>query len=77
MSRHFEERMAQRGFGLLDVERLAREGRIFNPPEWDVAHGAWVWRIEGRAVDGRAVYVVFSVNAPKRVTGITIETPGR
>lgn len=75
--KHFKERMAERGFELTDVVLLARNGRILNPPEFDVKHREEKWRIEGKAIDGRAVYVVFSVLGDKRVKGITIETPGR
>ncbi len=69
--------MAERGFELTDVVLLARNGRIPNPPEFDVKHREEKWRIEGKAIDGRAVYVVFSVLGDKRVKGITIETPRR
>jgi len=75
--KHFKERMVERQFDLTDVGHVARSGRIHNPPEWDIAHGEWTWRIEGRAVDGRTVYVVFSVVGEKTVKGITIESPGR
>lgn len=75
--KHFKERMGERGFELTDVVALARSGRIFNPPEFDVKHREWKWRIEGKAIDRRAVYVVFSVLGDKTVKGITIETPGR
>jgi uncharacterized DUF497 family protein len=67
----------ERGFELTDVVELARSGRIFNPPEFDVKHGEWKWRIEGKAIDRRAVYVVFSVLGDKTVKAITIATPGR
>jgi len=75
--KHFKQRMVERQFDLTDVGHVARSGRIHNPPEWDIAHGEWTWRIEGRAVDGRTVYVVFSVVGEKTVKGITIESPGR
>jgi hypothetical protein len=75
--RHFKERMAQRQFDLNDVGHVARTGRIHNPPEWDMAHGEWTWRIEGQAVDGRTAYVVFGILGEKTVRGITIETPER
>ncbi len=55
----------------------ARTGRIHTPPEWDMAHGEWTWRIEGQAVDGRMVFVVFSILGEKTVKGITMETPER
>lgn len=75
-TRHFKERMTERRFTMGDVQHLAREGRILNPPEEDIAHGELKWRIEGRALDGRTVYVVFSILEEKKVKGITIETPG-
>ena len=74
-TRHFTERMRERRFDLADVIQTARTGRIYNPPEWDTKHGEWTWRIEGKSLDGRAVYVVFSLLGKRRVKGITIETP--
>lgn len=76
-TKHFNERLVERQFDVTDVIQLARTGRILHPPEWDTGHGDWTWRIEGRAVDGRMVYVVFSVLGPKQVKGITIEKPRR
>jgi hypothetical protein len=69
--------MASRGFDMTDVIQIARTGRIPNPPEYDMGHGEWKWRIEGRAVDSRTVYVVFSVLGIRQVKGITIEAPWR
>jgi hypothetical protein len=74
--KHLKERMLERGFDAADILALAHNGRVLNPPEFDVKHGEWKWRIEGKAIDGRAVYVVFSVLSGKAVKGITIETPG-
>ena len=76
-TRHFKERLAGRQFDMTDVEHLAREGRILNPPEWDASHGNWTWRLEGRTVDGRTVYVVFAISGTQQVRGIAIETPER
>ena len=72
-----EDRMAQRHFHMGDVRNLAHEGRIYNPPEWDLRHGQYKWRVEGKALDGRTLYVVFVVLGEHRVRAITIETPGR
>lgn len=76
-TRHFKDRMAARRFDMNDVIHPARTGRILNPPEYDMGHGEWQWRIEGRAVDGRTVYVVFSILGEKQVKGFTIEVPWR
>ena len=74
---HFEDRMAERNFQMGDVRKLAHEGRIYHPPEWDLRYGQHKWRVEGKALDGRTLYVVFVVLGENRVLGITIETPGR
>lgn len=74
--KHFKERMVERGFDFSDLFHLARAGQIYNPPELGMKHSELVWRIEGQAVDGRKVYVVFTVLGEKQVKGITIETPG-
>jgi uncharacterized protein DUF4258 len=76
-TKHFKERMIERHFDMADVLHLARTGVIHNPPEWDTKHGEWLWRIEGKAVDGRRVYVVFSLPRQHQVKGVTIETPAR
>jgi hypothetical protein len=76
-TKHFTNRMASRRFDMNDVVQVARTGRIPNPPEHDMSHDEWKWRIEGRAVDGRTVYVVFSILGDRRVKGITIEAPWR
>src|SRR3989304_3765940 len=69
-TRHFTERMRERRFDLADVIQIARVGRIYNPPEWDTRHGEWTWRIEGKALDGRAVYGGFSLLGKRRGKGI-------
>jgi len=69
--------MVERQFDMADVVQLARTGVIRNPPEWDTKHGERLWRIEGKAVDNRTVYVVFSLPKQNQVKGITIETPER
>ena len=76
-TKHFTQQMASRRFDMNDVVQIARTGRIPNPPEYDMSHGEWKWRIEGRAVDGRIVYVVFSLLGDKQVKGITIVAPWR
>ena len=76
-TKHFKERLTEGRFDVNDLKTLARTGAVLNPPEWDVKHGEWVWRIEGRAQDGRTAYVVFGVLGPHQVKAITIETPGR
>ena len=73
-TKHFKGRMLERQCDMADVMQLARTGVIHNPPEWDTKHGEWLWRIEGKAVDGRTVYVVFGLPRPHQVKGVTIET---
>jgi hypothetical protein len=71
------DRLGARRFDMNDVVQLARTGRIPNPPEYDMSRDEWQWRIEGQAMDGRKVYVVFSVLSDQQIKGITIEAPWR
>ena len=70
-TKHFSNEMANEGFDRNDLRRLAHGGRIVGRPEWDARHRAWKWRIEGVAVDGRRLAVIFNVLGPRRLRAIT------
>lgn len=53
---HAEDRLAQRGFTMLDVEHLVRYGRVV---EHSRPGNLWRYKIKGRTVEEKTASVVF------------------
>ena len=57
---HFFERLAERGLDMNDVRRVILEGTI--PPHGhNLERGAWVWRVEGKSVEGKPIRIPVSI----------------
>lgn len=57
--KHFREELANEGLDILDAHHILKTGKILQEPEPDIRSGDWKYRIEGIAVDGGALAIVF------------------
>ena len=56
---HVKEALKDDDLDILDAAAVLRSGQIYNEPEQDIKSGEWKYRIEGRAVDGKRLAIVF------------------
>lgn len=63
IGKHCRDELANEDFDVLDARNVLRKGNIFMEPELDVRSGDWKYRMEGKAIDGRALAVVFCFKA--------------
>jgi len=59
VGKHCREELANEDFDILDARNVLRKGNIFMQPELDIKTGDWKYRMEGKAIDGRSLAVVF------------------
>lgn len=62
-TKHAQERMVQRGFSALDVERVLRGG-VHDSSKDELKNDIWRYRIRGQTTDGKAIQLAVIINSP-------------
>jgi hypothetical protein len=62
-TKHAQERMIQRGFSALDVERALRGG-AHDPSLDELKKGIWRYRIRGQTMDGKTIQLAVIIDSP-------------
>jgi hypothetical protein len=72
ITQHARERLEERDFDLHDVRKVLKSGQIYAPPELDVKHGNWKYRIEGQSIDNRELILVICFTPDPGARVITV-----
>jgi hypothetical protein len=72
---HFNLRLRQRRYSVLDASLVIRTGRIEREPRWSEKDGNYEVRLRGRCYDGRDTRVVLGVTESGLVAAVSIVTP--
>jgi hypothetical protein len=70
----FLEDLVEEELSLPDVWRVLKIGRILEEPWPDVATGEWLYKIEGRTIDGVWIEVVFSFREINRTCLLAVSS---
>lgn len=60
--KHLMDQMLARNFAMSDVLAVFANGHTYKEPEWNDEHENWVYIVEGHAIDGDELSIVFSIN---------------
>jgi hypothetical protein len=72
-SRHFLDRLEERGYSMLDVFNVLRHHHIPRNPSWDDDYGNHVVHLRGKSKDGRATDVLLGLREVGPCQYITIK----
>lgn len=69
---HCREQMEKRNYDVNDLEHILEKGVIKKEPEYDIKHGHWKYRVEGKAIDGDEAIAVTAIISHDELIIITV-----
>ncbi len=72
ITRHAKQRLIERGFTTLDVERVLAKGCVYKAPEFDIKFREWKYRLEGKTVDDEELILVICFKPQPAAFVITV-----
>ena len=69
---HFDQELIADALTVDEVLAACKSGVIVDPPEIDIRHGNWKYRIVGRNLDSESLTVVFTFIPARKAILITV-----
>ncbi|MFO0754629.1 MAG: DUF4258 domain-containing protein [Thermodesulfovibrionales bacterium] len=61
LSGHVKQRMAERNFQMRDILQVIERGAIYGEPEIHPKTGRWIYKVEGKTVDGEKLNIFVDI----------------
>ncbi len=74
LSEHARRRMRERSVEAGDVHHVLRTGTIPDPPQFDMVHQNWQYRMSGMDLEGEDLSLIISIEAEEEDISIFVIT---
>lgn len=66
-TKHFTDRIMERGIDMQDVLNALKQGIISTPAEPHPKTGRWIYNVEGKTIEGKALKISVDIDDNKNV----------
>lgn len=71
-SHHFSDRMLERGYTMMDIYRIIRQGTLRGRATWNAKHANHEIQLEDNSLDGRLTRVILGLRRGGPCIGVTV-----